>query len=310
MESKIPSGEELEKQGYPDLTGRVKREGDSGFSSTYGGHADVFIGHMSKNESTSIKVAIKVLRTLIEDPESIKKTRTYLVREAIVWHKLKHKNVLPFLGLASDLGRVGNCPALISPYCNLGTISMYVKTHRPGPEVRVHLIMGVASGLEYLHKQGIIHGDLKPNNILISDDGQPLLCDFGRSKILCLHGFTTKPAGSVRYQAPEFFESEGTDMRMDVCAYGLTSFEILAGVRPYNHIEHENILMRAIILRSLQPIIPEPVPPKTDALWPILESCWNLTPEARPDIQEVVQQIAMCEKNMVSPGTILTHPSA
>ncbi|KXN83012.1 RGS domain-containing serine/threonine-protein kinase A [Leucoagaricus sp. SymC.cos] len=299
MKGKIPAPEDLEKQGYPNMTSLVKREGDSIYSLHTGGHADIFAGHLI--EDPSFKVAIKVLRlNKTDDPKLITQTRTYLNREAVVWHKLKHENILPFLGLANDLGRFESCPAMISPYCERGTISDYLRSIQPTPEIRVRLIAGVAAGLEYLHSKDIVHGDIKPNNILIGNMGQPLLCDFGRSKILALHGFTTKPAGTIRYQAPESFNLETSDKRMDVCGFGLTSFEILSSKRPYDEIGNDNILLRQIILFALQPTLPSPLPPQTEPFWTVLEHCWCPTPENRPDMPTVMRQItSQCQNSTV-----------
>jgi hypothetical protein len=65
--------------------------------------------------------------------------RKYLNREAAVWQKLKHQNVLEFLGLASDLGRFPECPAFIAPYCDQGTVKDYLKSH-PGMEIRIAMV--------------------------------------------------------------------------------------------------------------------------------------------------------------------------
>lgn len=90
-----------------------------------------------------------------------------------------------------------------------------------------------------------MHGDIKPvrrlflwwvtelitsqtiqSNILIHDDGYPLLCDFGRSKILTQRGFTTKPAGACRYQAPELLQGTGPNKSTDIYAFALSSYEV------------------------------------------------------------------------------------
>jgi serine/threonine protein kinase len=110
--------------------------------------------------------------------------------------------------------------------------------------------MGIARGLEYLHGEGVVHGDIKPvcshlysytnviqllvaylsfvqSNVLMGDNNEPLLCDFGRSTILDLRGFTTRPAGAARYQAVELVKGEVTPNKStDVCAFGLTAFEV------------------------------------------------------------------------------------
>jgi len=121
-----------------------------------------------------------------------------------VWKDLKHPNILEFLCLDWKRGRF-NLPAFVSPYCENGMVRWYLKVNETVDKLPI--IKGVAQGLEYLHNKDIVHGDIKPTNILVDSSGQPVLCDFGRSKILTCNGFTaTSFAGAARYQAPELFQ--------------------------------------------------------------------------------------------------------
>ncbi|KAF5359886.1 hypothetical protein D9756_002941 [Leucocoprinus leucothites] len=286
----ITSPELLEKQGYLDLTGKINRTEDK-FPAHTGGYSDVYTGYLVADPS--YKVAIKVFRTT-DKPDDIEKIRRWLNREAIVWHKLKHENVLIFLGLAPDLGRLEACPALISPYCTNGTVGDYIRISNPPVETRVSLvreILGVARGLEYLHEQNVIHGDLKPSNVLMSDKNVPLVCDFGRSLVLDMRGFTTKPAGTARYLAPELVEGLVTpNKQTDVCAFALTAFEIWTGSPPFSEILSDTAVIVCIIKGNMLQL-PSPSPAFADRLWPILSPCFSTTPENRPVIQELVQKL-------------------
>ncbi|TDL15887.1 kinase-like protein [Rickenella mellea] len=94
------------------------------------------------------------------------------------WSRLNHRNIVSFLGYT--LTEEG-FPSLITPWvCNLSVIE-YVKAN--GEADTVHMVKGVADGLAYLHEQRIIHGDLRSDNVLVSD-GKPLLTDFGMSRLL------------------------------------------------------------------------------------------------------------------------------
>jgi len=139
-----------------------------------------------------------------------------LNRETRVWNQLNDLNVLPFLGISNDVGGEGSPPALITPLCTNGHVLNYL-SHTPDAS-RLNLVKGVAKGLQYLHAQGVIHGDLKPTNILVSDSGEPLLHDFGRSRIIGLHGFTSRVLGNIGYQAPELIgvmDDVDVDAEMD-----------------------------------------------------------------------------------------------
>ncbi|KAJ3566749.1 hypothetical protein NP233_g6800 [Leucocoprinus birnbaumii] len=257
-----------------------------------GGYADVWIGSYAAEKDT--KVAIKVLRLARDDPAGIQQVKIYLIRETLVWVNLKHPNVLGFFGLADDLGREG-CPALISPFCENGPIMSYLKCHpEPSEPVRLRMMAGVAEGLIYLHnlKENIIHGDLKPSNILVSDDGQALLCDFGRSQIATHGGFTTKASGAVRYQAPEVFTDAMTRLNeaVDVYSFGISCSEIWTGVVPYPDLKKDP----AVIIRVMEgrrPPCHEPASTMTRSLWQLFEQCWRKEPVERISMNEVVRHV-------------------
>ncbi|KAF5356814.1 hypothetical protein D9756_006745 [Leucocoprinus leucothites] len=263
--SLVPNCSEM--PGYRDLTGRIRRETGSMFPSHAGGFADIYIGYL-------------------EDDEINTKS---LVRETTVWQQLNHPNILPFLGLVSDFGRSG-CPSLISPYCENGTAPEYLRSHTD-QDTRLSLIRGVANGLDYLHENKVVHGDLKPSNILIHDAGHPLLCDFGQSKILSSRGFTTKQTGATRYQAPELFLGETLGKPADVYSFSMTSYEIWTGKTPFSEILNDVVIALSIIQRDARPQMPEPPPPQVDRIWPIFEACWKKTPEDRISIGAVLERL-------------------
>ncbi|KAJ3571980.1 hypothetical protein NP233_g3388 [Leucocoprinus birnbaumii] len=291
-ENRITDPSLLEAQDYPNLTGRVARA-DNSYAAHTGGYSDVYIGYFI--EDPSFKVAIKVLRTS-EDQEQIETIRRWLNREAKVWHSLKHKNVLPFLGLASGFGRFERCPALIAPYCVNGTVADYVRRSDISESTRVLLVLDVARGLKYLHEQGVVHGDLKPSNVLMSDKKEPLVCDFGRSLILDMRGFTTRPAGTARYQAPELLAGDDVapNKSADVCAFALTAFEIWTGVCPFSECRNDRGIIMQVLMAKAQPHLPNPTPAMADMIWPILFPCFDHMPEKRPTMVTLVEQLETC----------------
>ncbi|KAF8621358.1 hypothetical protein AX15_007832 [Amanita polypyramis BW_CC] len=225
-----------------------------------------------------------------------------LDREARVWHTLKHPNVLEFMGIARDLGP---SVALISPFCANGNISKYID-EVPSAN-RLRLILDVAKGVEYLHSRDVIHGDIKGQNVLVTDDGRAMLCDFGRSKVINHRGFTTTFVGAARYMAPELIVS-GEEMsetgddnynpshfmskESDVYSFSMIGVEILSGEQPYPKLRNDT----RIILR-----VPDGLRPKREEyrlsqlhgqIWNILEFCWVHEPARRPTISTVVQYLS------------------
>ncbi|KAJ2932169.1 hypothetical protein H1R20_g4931, partial [Candolleomyces eurysporus] len=191
-----------------DLTGQVKKLEPRSIAS--GGFSDVYIGEWDNPAGSKLKVAIKVLRVsrINGEAERLNKLDSRLRRESKLWHQLDHPNILPFHGLVSSPW-CGLVPALISPYCGRGSVLDFIKKD-PSVE-RLPIIIGVAKGLQYLHSRDVVHGDLKAQNVLMSDSGTPLLSDFGRSKFIARRGYTTEFTGTSRYLAPEILSCGMSD---------------------------------------------------------------------------------------------------
>ncbi|KIM79503.1 hypothetical protein PILCRDRAFT_10333 [Piloderma croceum F 1598] len=223
MEQSLPPRTAEEVEPYRDLTGQIRMTATYCFA--IGGYSDVYKGEWSDSLTGKVvPVAIKILRGVHNDPRILEITTRRLNRETRVWHSLSHQNILPFLGLCYN---VGPSPAMISPLCYRANVHEYL-TSRPGE--RMSVTLGVARGLEYLHSRGVIHGDIKLHNVLMDNEGNPRLSDFGRSKIINTKGFTTQFSGSTRYLAPELAAHEDPCKAMskecDVFAFAMLTLEV------------------------------------------------------------------------------------
>ncbi|KAF8308356.1 kinase-like domain-containing protein [Cantharellus anzutake] len=152
-----------------------------------GGYSTVYTATWRSPECEGpVKVCYKELRPHVSNMhEAVEKTRKmvkYLTREMGVWSKLDHPNILKFLGFAIEGDGCDVKGVLVSPWCRNGSILEYLEKN-PHAE-RIDLIKGIAEGLDYLHHlmPAVIHGDLKPANVLVSDDHNAMLCDFGLSR--------------------------------------------------------------------------------------------------------------------------------
>jgi len=145
---------------------------------------------------------------------------------------------------------------------NLGTL-IAVESPRVRKN-RFDLLLRIGSGLEYIHKRGLIHRDFCPKNVLYAHDGQVKIIDFGLTIPASLkHRAVVTRAGTVSYMAPEQIRNQALDARTDIYAFGMSMFEILtyrrafprSGDRTRNMQQHLNA--PAVPLRQVAPDLPE-----------------------------------------------------
>jgi len=262
-----------------------------------GSFSDVYEGYLSVTTGIRQKVAVKLLRGTRDDLVQMKRR---VQRESRVWNNLEHPNVLPFLGFCEDL-RFGR-PALISLYCEEGDIMVYLEKH-PSTD-KAPLIFQIACGLDFLHAQDVVHGDMKCSNVLI-DKGRPLICDFGRSVILGQRGFTTDFASTRAYTAPELFGSADSDdeattpkvgRESDVYAFGMTCSEILTGKQPFHYVKTPHpMAMIKTIFEGLKPEYRYSDQEYLD-IWHVIEPCINKHPSERPSMTRLVNDLQSCRQ--------------
>jgi serine/threonine protein kinase len=204
-------------------------------------------------------VAIKVIRRDREDDSFLKRFQ----REAKALAHLDHPYILKVL----DYGEEEGMPYLVMPLVAGGTLKESLKQAMPYQEAAA-LLAPVARALEYAHSQGIIHRDVKPANILISQSGAPVLSDFGVAKILekmettQLTG-TGVGIGTPDYMAPEQWLGQA-DKRTDIYALGVVFFQMVTGKLPYSA-----DTPAAVLLKHMNDPLPQPktyVPDLPDAV--------------------------------------------
>ncbi|KAJ7935350.1 kinase-like domain-containing protein [Mycena leptocephala] len=264
----------------PDVNGQIPKGRvvlDSHFPFAAGGDSNIYRGKFTTSDGREIRLDDAVKR---------------LKREAEIWAQLKHKHVVPFIGVCDD---VAPRPVLVSPLYKLGHAGSFLRNN-PAAN-REDMVIGVASGLEYLHAKDIVHGDVKVSNVLVDKGGIPSICDFGISKILDRSGFTTSRVGTCPYMAPELFiviSSEGnpempsTTKSSDVYSFALLALEILSSeplkARPTAWL---------ITIQTFSELRPKRADYKvTDGVWSVLDQCWEFDPHSRPTISNVRQQLS------------------
>ena len=199
-------------------------------------------------------VAIKVIRNDLFGPTLLERMLKRFEREAKALAKLSHPNIVKVL----DYGEHNGAPYLVLEYLPGGTLKGQVMG-KPIPwQEAVRLLLPIAGALDYAHEQKIIHRDVKPANILLTEKGQPMLSDFGIAKILEMkEEFTLTGSGTgigtPEYMAPEQGMGREVDARTDIYSLGIVLYELVTGRKPYTA-----DTPMAVVLKHMTDPLPRP----------------------------------------------------
>jgi serine/threonine protein kinase len=192
-----------------------------------GGMAQVFL---ARHTELGMPRAIKVLhRHLARDPEM----RTRFRREAEAAARLEHPHVCPIV----DYGSAGDVEFLVMPFLPGGSLADAMAGKRAlTPERAAAVAVQAALGLDYAHRRGIVHRDVKPDNVLFDTEGHAVVTDFGiaSSRFHARLTATGRAMGTPHYMSPEQAMGRLLDGRSDVYALGVLLYEMLAGDPPFD----------------------------------------------------------------------------
>ncbi|KZT27465.1 kinase-like protein, partial [Neolentinus lepideus HHB14362 ss-1] len=251
-----------------------------------GGFADIFHATMRGQP-----VAAKRPRAHLLPIERAVRLWKDLLREVVIWHSVRHDNILPFLGIDCDASTSMFC--MVSPWMCNGTIMEFIRKH---PNVDIwNLLLETAKGLAYLHQCNVVHGDLRGGNILIDDDGHARLADFGLASIADqtkAYTSTSARRGSAKWMAPELHFPSSHFRRTpasDIYAYGCVCIEVFTLEGPFPEYNDGGFLFeldRGIRLER-QAIKSRAGKVMPDLLWHIIWRCCSSRSSDRPAVTEL-----------------------
>jgi len=193
------------------------------------GDGGMAIVYKAYQESLNRSVAIKVLRDeLARDQQFVARFR----QEALAAANLDHPNILTVYDAGSANGKY----FIAMAYVDGGTLKDQIRQGAIDPERAVSIAIQLAEALDHAHRQGLIHRDVKPTNVLMTRDGRPLLTDFGIAKALFEARQLTRTGASIgtpEYMAPEQAQGQSPDGRTDIYALGVVLYEMLAARVPF-----------------------------------------------------------------------------
>jgi eukaryotic-like serine/threonine-protein kinase len=214
----------------PDLIGQsigryhiIEQLGEGGMATVYKAY----------DTRLDCEVAIKIIRTDMIGTAFHERMFKRFEREAHEMAKFSHPNIVHI----RDYGEHQGSPYLVMEYIRGGTLKDRTGTPMPYAQA-ARLLAPVARALDYAHRHEVVHRDVKPANILINEEGQPLVSDFGIAKILdSERGQTlTTPGvgvGTPEYMAPEQVQGKGMDQRVDIYSLGIVFYELVTGKVPF-----------------------------------------------------------------------------
>ncbi|MBW1770789.1 MAG: serine/threonine protein kinase, partial [Deltaproteobacteria bacterium] len=197
------------------------------------------------HKDLNMPVAIKMLKhDMAMDPDFSKKFRS----EAKTIAHLNHENIIRVY----DFEELYRTIFIIMEYLQGLPLDYILEKMEKLPASRVvDILLQVCAGLDYAHKQGIIHQDIKPPNIFVQPNDQVKIVDFG---LACPPGETDSSLrGTIFYSPPELIEGDSVNEQTDIYCLGITAFEMITGQRPYP----EDDINKMIDLR-LREDIPDP----------------------------------------------------
>ncbi|KAF9441592.1 kinase-like protein [Macrolepiota fuliginosa MF-IS2] len=245
------------------------------------------------------RICVKVIK-LYQRSHIMNALKVFL-KEAMIWGQLQHPNLLPFYGvyhLDDSHGRI----CLVSPWMENGTIVEYLRAH-PGVN-RPLLVRDIAQGLEFLHRNKVVHGDLKGVNILVSRAGHACLADFGLSSLrdaevirFAMLESSGHRGGTPRWEAPELLDdSEAIIHRTpasDIYAFGCVCYEVFTGKVPFFELP-KDIMVYVKVMNGERPSRPAcgtwPIRRwgLTDGIWELIAQCWRHCSIERPNAREIL----------------------
>lgn len=255
-----------------------------------GGFAEVYLGEQIYLHT---KAAIKVLKKEILEND----LETFLTEGRTVAN-LIHPNIVRVLDFGLD---ENNTPFLVMMYAPLGTLRhRHPKGTRLSPATILPYVKQIASALQYAHDQGLIHRDVKPENMLLESEDHVLLSDFGIVAIALSTNdmITQKPIGTLPYMAPE--QHKGKPRKeSDQYALGIVVYEWLCGERPFNGNSLEIIEQH---LHEPPPRLSEKIPTITREIEQVVLKSLAKDPKQRfTSVEEFANALERAIKSSVAP---------
>ncbi|KAL6291870.1 hypothetical protein ACE6H2_000012 [Prunus campanulata] len=240
-------------------------------------------------------VAIKILERPENDPEKAQVMEQQFQQEVKMLAALKHPNIVRFIGGC----RKPMVWCIVTEYAKGGSVRQFLmkRQSRSVPlKLAVKQALDVARGMAYVHAFGLIHRDLKSDNLLIFSDKSIKIADFGVARIEVQTEGMTPETGTYRWMAPEMIQHRPYTQKVDVYSFGIVLWELITGMLPFQNMTAVQAAF-AVVNKGVRPIIPSDCLP---LLGEIMTRCWDANPDVRPPFTEVVRMLEHAETDIMT----------
>ncbi|XP_024959141.1 serine/threonine-protein kinase STY13-like [Cynara cardunculus var. scolymus] len=248
-------------------------------------------GKLYKGTYNNEDVAIKLLEKPEDDVERANLMEQQFQQEVMMLARLKHPNIVRFIGACYK--PIVWC--IVTEYAKGGSVRQFLNRRHNRSSVPLKLAvkqaLDVARGMEYVHGLGLIHRDLKSDNLLIASDRSIKIADFGVARIEVQTEGMTPEMGTYRWMAPEMIQHRSYTQKVDVYSFGIVLWELITGMLPFQNLTDVQAAF-AVVNKGIRPTIPDDCLP---VLSEIMTRCWDGDPNVRPTFTDVVKMLEKAE---------------
>lgn len=228
-------------------------------------------------------VAVKMVRIPERDEARRAELEEQFNSEVAFLSRLYHPNIVQFIAACKK----PPVYCIITEYMSQGTLRMYLNKKDPyslSAETILKLALDISRGMEYLHAQGVIHRDLKSQNLLLNDEMRVKVADFGTSCLETKCQATKGNKGTYRWMAPEMTKEKPYTRKVDVYSFGIVLWELTTCLLPFQGMTPVQAAYAASE-KNLRPPLSSSCPPVLNNL---IKKCWSANPARRPEFSYIV----------------------
>ena len=245
-------------------------------------------------------VALKIISTSIEDNPDL---RERFFREARAAGQLSHRNIITI----HDLGEHEGQPFLSMEFLTGEDLQHRLARQEPmSLRRKLEVASEICDGLSFAHRRGLVHRDVKPANIFITDDGVVKLLDFGLARMVTSElTRSNMMMGTLNYMSPEQVRGERTDHRADIFSFGVVLYEMLSGRKAFQGDSFATTLYKILQdvpepLHNIDSTIPE------ELVWLVEKALAKPRDERYQELTDVSRDLAVIRQHLSGSDAVTT----